>query len=149
MLFLSIGGMAIGLRIDLQSVLPETVSTLCTQTRSFADSMFLHATLLPATNLSMFTSGIAAVCLVAEGRCHAAVFRYLGCSAAMLVGMFLSEWLAPAFAHRAGIALNLSMITAAMIAGMLAGMGAWSMALRIWWKDWTSRAAIGPGNYRR
>ncbi len=60
MFVLCFSGMMIGLAIDLQSVLPQTIVTLCTQRHSLGDSIALHATLLPATNVLMFASGLVA-----------------------------------------------------------------------------------------
>ena len=49
----------IGLAIDLQSVLPGSIASLCLGSHSFAESVVSHSAVLPATNLLMFLSGFA------------------------------------------------------------------------------------------
>jgi hypothetical protein len=134
MLVLGFSGMMIGLTIDLRSILPETLVAVCAQSHSFRDSLVLHATLLPATNMLMFASGIAAACFSAWPLCqrhrqwrerYAPLLPYVGCTLAMLAGMSLSEWLAPQLARSIGWSWSLSAMVTAMVIGMGCGMLVW------------------------
>ncbi len=103
MFLIGFSGMAIGMAIDLQSILPQTIASLCGASHTFGDSLVLHATLLPATNLLMPLSGLAAAGLASasdSGREPApqSLGLYLACSVFMLTGMLLCEWLGPQLA---------------------------------------------------
>jgi hypothetical protein len=135
MLILGFSGMMIGLAVDLQSVPAGTIGSLCTRAHSLRDSVVLHASLLPWTNIFMFASGIAAACYSAWPRCdlgkkwrarYAPLLPYIGCSVAMLAGMFFSEWLAPQLARHFGLGWSLSAMIAAMATGMVCGMAFWT-----------------------
>jgi hypothetical protein len=131
MLIVCFSGMMVGLAVDLQSVRPETIGSLCTQAHSLRDSLVLHARLLPATNIFMVASGMAAAFLSAWPHCdaskkwgerYAPLAPYIGCGIAMLAGMFLSEWLAPQLARHVGLPWSLSAMIAAMVTGMVCGI---------------------------
>lgn len=136
MLVLGFSGMMIGLAIDLQSILPQAIVTLCTQPRSFGDSIALHAVLLPATNILMFASGLVSAFYSAWPGCghretwsRRALFLlpYVGCSVAMLIGMFLSEWFAPQIVSRLGMIWSVPTMIGAMAVGMAGGMATWAV----------------------
>ncbi len=133
MFVLGFSGMMIGLTIDLQSVLPQTIVSLCTRPHSLGDSIALHAALLPATNILMFASGLVAALFSAWPNCAGswrgrsiALVPYAACSMAMLLGMFLSEWLAPQIARQFAVAWTLPTMIGAMVIGMAGGMALWA-----------------------
>lgn len=129
MLTLCLCGMATGLAIDLQSVLPATVATLCLGGHSFVGSLLGHASLLPATNLFMLASGLIAIGLGAPARAGSGgpaglrshLVRGLACNAAMFAGMALAQWLGPEVATGLGLSWSLSAMMGAMAAGMALG----------------------------
>jgi hypothetical protein len=136
MFVLCFSGMMIGLAIDLQSVLPQTIVTLCTQRHSLGDSIALHATLLPATNVLMFASGLVAAFYSAWPSCGGRgawrgrfliLLPAITCSAAMLGGMFLSEWFAPQAARSFGMTWSMPTMISAMAVGMAGGMASWAV----------------------
>ncbi|MEP9379178.1 hypothetical protein ABLE91_20865 [Aquabacter sp. CN5-332] len=110
-------GMMIGLTLDLQSVLPEALAALCTGNRTLADSMLLHASLLPAANLLMLVGS-----LVGAGLGRGRWSGRIACCALMLVGMGIFEWLGPRLAGAAGLSWTFPAMVAAMTLGMAAGM---------------------------
>lgn len=135
MFVLCFSGMMIGLAIDLQSVLPQTIVALCTRPHSLGDSIALHAVLLPTTNILMFASGLVAAFYSAWpscghretwSRCALFLLPYVGCSVAMLIGMFLSEWFAPQVARHLGMTWSVPTMIGAMAVGMAGGMASWA-----------------------
>lgn len=120
-------GMTTGLAIDLQSISPATLASLCLGTHSLADSIVAHSALLPATNLFMLGGGVIAAGVAEPDvrRWSARRFGfYVGCCAAMLAGMLFGEWFGPRLAAGAGLSWDLSAMVAAMAAGMALGMAA-------------------------
>ncbi len=121
-------GMAIGFAIDLQNVLPQTIGSLCSASHGLGDSIVLHATLLPATNLLMLAGGIVASGLMPaldsrrDAGSTTVIPGYLVCSLTMLTGMFLCEWLGPQAARLLGLGWNVSAMMLAMTVGMASGM---------------------------
>lgn len=119
-------GMMIGLAIDLRSVLPEALATLCTAERSLAGSLALHASLLPATCLLMLGGCLLGArlgpALAAEA--PPPVLDRLAGATAMVAGMGLGEWLGPRLAARFGLGWDISAMTGAMALGMLLAMAA-------------------------
>jgi hypothetical protein len=135
MFILCFCGMMIGLSFDLQSVLPETITLICTGHHSFGSSVLLHSALLPASNALMFLGGLAV--LGFEGLPQAgrsAMAARLGptfaCDVVMLGGMFAAEWLGPAAAGAHGLGWSLAAKVLAMALGMALGMAAWEAATR-------------------
>ena len=135
MLMLCFCGMMIGLTLDLQSVLPATIISLCLGSHSFVGTVIGHSTLLPATSVLMFVSGFAVLGLgdlvgsgqPGPGRRNSMRFgAVIGCNVAMLVGMFLGEWLGPPLAGGLGLSWNLACMIAAMTVGMSLGMALWT-----------------------
>ncbi len=117
--------MAVGLTIDLQSVVPQALGSLCSSTASFWDAAILHATLLPVTNLSMVFGLIASGVVSARraGRHDSArIPADLGCGVLMLTGMFLGEWLGPQLARLATIPWTMLTMLIAMSLGMVPGI---------------------------
>ncbi len=121
-------GMAIGFAIDLQNVLPQTIGSLCGASHGLRDSIVLHATLLPATNLLMLAGGVVASGLMpaldsGHDASRAAPIRgYFVCGLTMLTGMFVCEWLGPQVARTLGLSWNVSAMMSAMTIGMASGM---------------------------
>ena len=138
MFILSFCGMATGLAIDLKTVLPATLASLCLGPHSLLDGVVAHTALLPATNLLALASGFIAIGLMAgaarSGESGPARRRqiafYMVCNFVMLAGMLLGAALGPRLAAPLGFPWSAGAMLAAMAVGMGAGMAAATAAAR-------------------
>ena len=130
MFMLCFCGMATGLAIDLQSILPATLISLCLGAHSIARTVVLHATVLPATNLLMLAGGVLAIGLIEAPASDAARRRpvgarigfYLVCNGAMLAGMLGGAAFGPTLMTRFALPWTLPAMMIAMATGMGLGM---------------------------
>jgi hypothetical protein len=139
MFALSAGGMAAGLAIDLRTFSLQFVGALCATSPSIADSVRLHAALLPATSLCMVAGGLAAAPLrglwggaAGRGPVASTIACDLGCNLAMLLGMILCEGIGPRLAASFGQPWMVAGMVGAMAGGMALGAGAWSVLRQAW-----------------
>ena len=139
MFILSFCGMATGLAIDLKTVLPATLASLCLGPHSLLDGVVAHTSLLPATNLLTLASGFVAIGLIAGparsgegGRSRRGqIAFYVVCNFVMLAGMLLGAALGPRLVAPLGLPWSAGAMLSAMAIGMAAGMGTATAAARV------------------
>ncbi len=132
MLGLGIGGMVLGLAIDLWNTPLPLIEALCagSRSRSFADAMGFHARLLPAMHVLMVAGGLAAIPTLRRLRpecrrlCSMLTQNAL-CSSWMLVGMTAG---ATVFSQSVTMVAGASLDR--MLGGMFAGM-VWGMVISV------------------
>lgn len=132
MLGLGIGGMALGLAIDLWQTPLAVIEALCASAmqRDFLDAMVFHAQILPAMHLLMLAGGLAAIptLRVLRPECRrlcSMLTQNALCSTWMLVGMTAGATLfAQSVSTLAGLALD------RMLGGMFTGM-VWGMVISV------------------
>ena len=132
MLGLGIGGMVLGLAIDVWHTPLPLIETLCAASgsRGFIDAMLFHARLLPAMHVLMVAGGLAAIptLRVLRPECRrlcSMLTQNALCSTWMLVGMTAGATLFSQSATRlAGATLD------RMLGGMFAGM-VWGMVMSV------------------
>jgi hypothetical protein len=141
MLSCGLGGMLIGLSIDIAQLGWFQLEGLCRTNTQFSliDSLILHFRFLPAMHLGMLIGGLLAI--PALRALHPGYGRYLCsqlaqnllCSTWMLVGMTLgSLWLRnwQMWAHQRTGLVNSADSLSSMLGGMFAGM-AWGMVISV------------------
>ncbi len=132
MLGLGLGGMVLGLAIDVWRTPLAMIEALCAAStaRSFVDAMLFHAQLLPAMHVLMVAGGLAAIptLRVLRPECRrlcSMLTQNALCSTWMLVGMTAGATLfAQSVSSLAGLALD------RMLGGMFAGM-VWGMVVSV------------------
>lgn len=132
MLGLGIGGMVLGLAIDVWHTPLPLISALCagSSSRSFVGAMLFHAQLLPAMHALMVAGGLAAIPTLRRLRpecrrlCSMLTQNAL-CSTWMLVGMTAG---ATVFSQSATAVAGASLDR--MLGGMFAGM-VWGMVISV------------------
>lgn len=141
MLSFGLGGMLIGLSIDIAQLGWFQLEGLCRTNTQFSliDSLILHFRFLPAMHLGMLVGGLLAI--PALRALHPGCGRYLCsqlaqnllCSTWMLVGMTLgSLWLRnwQMWAHQRTGLVNSADSLSSMLGGMFAGM-TWGMVISV------------------
>jgi hypothetical protein len=144
---LSFCGMATGLAIDLKTVLPATLASLCLGPHSLLDGVVAHTSLLPATNLLTLGSGFVAIGLIAgatrrpeDGRSgRGQIAFYAICNLVMLAGMLLGAALGPRLVAPLGLPWSAGAMLTAMAIGMAAGMGTATVSARVLGAGFRSR----------
>lgn len=132
MLGLGIGGMSLGLAIDVWRTPLAMIEALCATSsdRGFVEAMLFHAQLLPAMHLLMVAGGLAAIptLRVLRPECRrlcSMLTQNALCSTWMLVGMTAGATLfAQSVTSLAGLALD------RMLGGMFTGM-VWGMVVSV------------------
>jgi hypothetical protein len=132
MLSLGVGGMLLGLGIDIYNTPVEFINALCTTSTKFSlgDSLIFHAKLLPAMHIFMLIGGIAAIpsLKVLSPKCKrlcSMLTQNLLCSSWMLLGMTLGAiFFVERLTSIGDMALN------KMLGGMFTGM-VWGMVISV------------------
>jgi hypothetical protein len=132
MLSLGVGGMLLGLGIDIYNTPVEFINALCTTSTklSLGDSLIFHAKLLPAMHIFMLIGGIAAIpsLKVLSPQCKrlcSMLTQNLLCSSWMLLGMTMGAiFFVERLSSTGDMALN------KMLGGMFTGM-VWGMVISV------------------